>query len=406
MANQVHFDELKKGVKSWNAWVATQRSADPNFKPDLTEIDLNNLNIIGTGLYNPTASGSRAFLYKADFRRAYLSNAILDSAFLVKAQFQEANLTRVSLKSADLREAVFSLLDYSDPRPTSISPTFLNEAVLDGADLRRADLRDAHITAASLRDSCMIHTKMKRAAFRASHLEGANLSESSLEEAIFLECNLQSATMSAVKLSGTKFDSSNLKCARLSVSSMDDLTSFLGTLFYDCFISIDDKISPRIAINTIAQGFVNSVQFADPVFGRKVRDQAWLNKWLENIEQLKSKNRKKYLGMKAWAWFWRVSSDYGRSFGRWSVWSAFIVVLFALLYKFFPESLHYNHLDSVTRFTPLYFSSVIFTTLGFGDISPKTLWFEIWVTIEVLLGYLMLGGLISIFATIVARRND
>jgi len=60
----------------------------------------------------------------------------------------------------------------------------------------------------------------------------------------------------------------------------------------------------------------------------------------------------------------------------------------------------------MTRFTPLYFSIVTFSTLGFGDIAPKTFWLEIGVAAEVILGYVMLGGLISIFATKVARRND
>ena len=52
-----------------------------------------------------------------------------------------------------------------------------------------------------------------------------------------------------------------------------------------------------------------------------------------------------------------------------------------------------------TWFTFYYYSIVTFTTLGFGDIVPKNILAEILVTIEVILGYIMLGGLISIFAT-------
>lgn len=53
----------------------------------------------------------------------------------------------------------------------------------------------------------------------------------------------------------------------------------------------------------------------------------------------------------------------------------------------------------------VYYSLVTFTTLGFGDIVPKTGWGMFWVTVEVVLGYIMLGGLISIFATKLARRS-
>lgn len=58
-----------------------------------------------------------------------------------------------------------------------------------------------------------------------------------------------------------------------------------------------------------------------------------------------------------------------------------------------------------TQFTPYYFSIVTFTTLGFGDVTPLNRAAEIWITLEVILGYGMLGLLISILASKVARRS-
>ena len=57
-------------------------------------------------------------------------------------------------------------------------------------------------------------------------------------------------------------------------------------------------------------------------------------------------------------------------------------------------------------FTSYYYSIVTFTTLGFGDVTPQpTEWLmQLYLTIEVILGYIMLGGLISILATKLARR--
>ena len=52
-----------------------------------------------------------------------------------------------------------------------------------------------------------------------------------------------------------------------------------------------------------------------------------------------------------------------------------------------------------------YYSVVTFTTLGFGDVKPQTEVATIVVLIEVILGYVMLGGLVSIFANKVARRS-
>jgi hypothetical protein len=53
----------------------------------------------------------------------------------------------------------------------------------------------------------------------------------------------------------------------------------------------------------------------------------------------------------------------------------------------------------------IYYSIVTFTTLGFGDIYPKPGWLQFWVALEVILGYIMLGGLISILANKLARRS-
>jgi hypothetical protein len=48
---------------------------------------------------------------------------------------------------------------------------------------------------------------------------------------------------------------------------------------------------------------------------------------------------------------------------------------------------------------------VTFTTLGFGDIIPGPGWPQFWVALEVIMGYIMLGGLISILANKLARRS-
>ena len=56
-------------------------------------------------------------------------------------------------------------------------------------------------------------------------------------------------------------------------------------------------------------------------------------------------------------------------------------------------------------FSPFYYSIVTYSTLGFGDITPKHWVGEIIVVTEVVLGYVTLGLLLSILATKVARRS-
>jgi uncharacterized protein YjbI with pentapeptide repeats len=99
--------------------------------------------------------------------------------------------------------------------------------------------------------------------------------------------------------------------------------------------------------------------------------------------------------------FWWFFSDCGRSIFRWAFCSMIFAFLFGLIYS--NITLAFRSPPNV--FTPFYYSIVTFTTLGFGDVIPTNFWGEFWVTFEVILGYVMLGGLISIFANKIARRS-
>ena len=102
---------------------------------------------------------------------------------------------------------------------------------------------------------------------------------------------------------------------------------------------------------------------------------------------------------------WKWSCDYGRSFRRWAFVSLLIALAFGgVLYAIEDQLKIADHNTAPKLATMLYFSVVTFTTLGFGDVTPKTLLAEIIVGAEVMAGYIMLGGLISIFANKLARR--
>jgi hypothetical protein len=103
-------------------------------------------------------------------------------------------------------------------------------------------------------------------------------------------------------------------------------------------------------------------------------------------------------------WVWYIFADCGRSFLRWASWSVVFALFFAYIYHWMGAS-HFklDHLD-FSFLAMTYYSVVTFTTLGFGDIKPLTETAAMVVMAEVILGYIMLGGLISIFANKVARR--
>jgi hypothetical protein len=107
-------------------------------------------------------------------------------------------------------------------------------------------------------------------------------------------------------------------------------------------------------------------------------------------------------------YLWMALSDCGRSLGRWALWSITFSFLFGVLFWGIGlESFEINKslkCNSNDFFIMLYYSVVTFTTLGFGDITPITTGAATAVICEVVTGYVMLGGLISIFSNKLVER--
>ena len=147
-------------------------------------------------------------------------------------------------------------------------------------------------------------------------------------------------------------------------------------------------------------------EVANPFFKRYVADQQFIRAFNQANPIL--------------AQLWRWSSDYGRSLALWGFWSLFFAFLFALAYMPFPTwtptwmqnwTPHFHQTtgaysgESLTFWNCFYFSVVTFTTLGFGDVVADNAAARFLVTMEVIFGYLMLGGLISIFSNKLASRS-
>ena len=145
---------------------------------------------------------------------------------------------------------------------------------------------------------------------------------------------------------------------------------------------------------------------------RYIGDEQWIRSW-----------RRRGKVRHTLFFFWELTSHCGRSFGLWMFWVLAAAMAFgavfadysapawlqepieALLVRMDPNLAVSSSTRIPTPFTPYYFSIVTFTTLGFGDIHPLNFAGEVWLVVEVLLGYVMLGGLIGIFANKLARRS-
>jgi hypothetical protein len=256
----------------------------------------------------------------------------------------------------------------------------LNRHSLEGEMLNWADLSGAKLLITDLRGTRLYGAVLNKVQAVEADFRGALLSRADLSGAILVRADIRGA---------------NLESANLSKADVTDV---------------------RFDRRGVYRGIQLDGAYGNPRFIRFAKDQ-------EFIEEFRS-NRWRF-----WLLYlpWLIFADCGRSFSRWAAWS----ILFALFFGFVfgnpesltwlpeslrpvvelssrcdpPESLMIDGCREKTWFTPYYFSIVTFTTLGFGDITPLNLAGEIWITIEVILGYIMLGGLISILANKLARRS-
>jgi hypothetical protein len=94
------------------------------------------------------------------------------------------------------------------------------------------------------------------------------------------------------------------------------------------------------------------------------------------------------------------TSRYGHSFFRFAltvlIFISVFAGIFALLEMISSASMFANYPTPSGAFDYFYFSIVIFTTLGLGDIVPVTIAEKATVGVEVLLGFTMLGVLINL----------
>ena len=230
---------------------------------------------------------------------------------------------------------------------------------LTEAALQRANLREVNFQGVLLEDA-----NLQRANLREANLQEANLRKANLKRANLTEANLKRAYLFNANLQGALLARADFRNSDVVVVKYKKLGLCLGIRLEGCYGS--------------------------PRFIRDTKD----NEYIEEF-----RNNHKYL----WA-IWSVTSDCGRSAFRWILWSLFFALSFAGIFRLIGKEGNFKTDLPFDWVTAVYYSIVTFTTLGFGDVTPISPIAMFCVTIEVILGYVMLGGLISIMATKLARR--
>ncbi len=205
----------------------------------------------------------------------------------------------------------------------------------------------------------------------------------------FYNCMIDKIEFNEIEIVSISFENSYLISVDVNKNSKFEITEFKDCTIVSINIHDDSKLG-----NTV---FKNST-FVNPIQERNIKDHVWLEAAKEEMH--------KTLHGKIKSWLWGFTSNYGRSFWRWLVVSSIFAGVFGLVYQFMEFDIKPELLNSVGKFwSKIYFSIVTFTTLGYGDVTPVSKVAVFSVMTEVVIGYIMLGALISILADKFARRS-
>ncbi len=309
------------------------------------------------------------------------------------------SLARAVLAGADMAGLDLSGADLSgsDLSGANLAGSRLIGADLRGATLHGANLEDAEFMSADLREADLSDCRAARAGFGKARLAGATMFGAQLANATFTGAGLKGADLRVADLRGARMVGAELEggCFENVVATGADLTdcsvagaSFKGSDFREArFRGIEGY---RTA-NWIGCD-IRNVDFAGAMLLRRhVLDENYLDEF------------RRQSPVHEWVYrAWWLSSDCGRSLARWGAWTALVAVVYGALFAL--VAIDYG--DHETILSPLYFSIVTFTTLGYGDVLPASAPAQVLVLSEVVCGYLALGGLLSIMANKLARRAD
>lgn len=357
-----HYDRLKQcsangeeGIKEWNEWRRQNPSIDICLdRADLRGCDLKDANLMHGSVDFMTEDETVEFSGEV-----YLREAKLEDLKGRRTRFSRAHLERTWWTWAKLEECDFA-------------SAHLTEAQLDVCDLDRCDfsdaiLRNVSFTASSLRGAKLMHSDLRGCSARGVITDGAT---------IIWECLVDKETdFTGVGLDGIRIDP--------------------GT-----------KQALEHAVRRINWERWYRVGKPDYAFPRETRREQQQRKVRETCRCVLTSPVRL---------FW-MFSDYGKSTGR--IVAAFVILslLFAAIYAnlacWFPPGVVSNlqverHLPLWHYFLlliarPVYFSVVTMTTLGFGDMyaNAMSIWGHILLVVQVLLGYLLLGALVTRFAVL------
>lgn len=277
-----------------------------------------------------------------------------------------ANLKKVVLKNMRLEKAALEKANLSQ---ADLSGVHLFDSALDGADLLGANMSECDLSHCSLKGCDFTKTNLSRARLWNVSLSNANLTEADLSGADLWNTNLFN-----VKLWHTDF------CGTKSLSR----SSFAGEskVFDNPRINEAGELSAEQSYRDLKQYFINNGMY---------NDASWASFKEKTMERLGFKKKGD------WSYFpslvMNILCGYGEKPYRIILTALSTILLFALFY-FFSGAIERPGYPSysIPWFDYIYYSTITFTTVGYGDLVPKPFClFRLMAAIEAFSGVFVTG---------------
>jgi uncharacterized protein YjbI with pentapeptide repeats len=303
-------------------------------------------------------------LYHEDLSDLDISDYDLSYANLNRSNLTGTNLCYTKFHGASLEQCILDECEFigSELHHASLNECSAKRCGFGGADLTYTSMINTDLSEATLSRSILRHADL-----RASNLTKARLSEADLSHAIFTRAKLVESDLKQSDVLGTNFELADMQGCRLLGIKNFKKAKWVGADIRDLDLRGAYLVRRHIADENYLYEFQMTSRFH-----------------------------------KALYYLWWASSDCGRSLPRWFVWLLCLTLIFAGIYT--QVSIDYG--EHVTAFSPVYFSFVTLTTLGYGDAVPASLTAQIVVTLQAITGYMGLGGLLSILGNKMARRAE
>ena len=400
--HEAKFESVNMEVHQWKAIKKRIKKARLSFvNADLTgshfiESKLDNSDFTGATFdnvkigeqYKFGAKLSNCNFTNASFKKVFfngvnLSNSIIDNCDFTNANFENTRVNGLNFTVAKLSGTSFANIKFDEKY-----------------DLSKVNFSTCNFRKVDFKKFTFEHTNFSQCHFSEVDIESSVFKYCNFNKATFLGCNMNKGNFSCSTFVESRFISGKLNRAKLTGCDLEgaDLNkaNLIGADIRSCNLSFanfrDAELTGIIygRSNSKFEGLMLEGSLGNKRFIEFASNQGYL-------ETLKKERPVVY-------YFWLITCDCGRSFALWMAWSVLVAILFGLKYY----SLGENSFDLTnlpwSKSSLMYYSVVTFTTLGFGDILPKTVEAARWVMAEVVIGYIMLGGLISIFSSKISRR--